>query len=406
MKTLTSITTTTTQQVSKSDKKALLSKYTATTTYCQYTGIKLVIGTEFQNTNLKGKFLKQSHPIFSVPTPQLLKVLASYSKLNPTEKYLLTIAFLKSLDLLESSAPLAWNEETLLAVEPTFMALLRCYNRYTTNHSHALPLLPTLRITDDNSNTPTVFKSFLSTVINSIEAASFSSIRVSTSDDDDYKMNDELELEQQLKKIVDNYDRAARPKAYNSKLGKWAIKQLKIVAPTLDSHKLASISYYIQCDSLALNDELLKEYITLLSDVLPMGEYERERSQLVIRHLKSKLEDINKDLEDYGFVILEEEELTTGTRKSTTDEDGNKVAAIAGLKYKTKTITTPRGLAPKPVVPREQRQTFGMSDALSRTLAKFGSLKAPEVVTQGTTSNQMDAAGETSDSPVVVGDEC
>jgi hypothetical protein len=373
-----------TQADKKEIKQQLLSDYSATTSYCQHTGVKLVIGTEFQQTSLRGKFLKHEHPIFSLSTNRLFKVIGqSFNKCNPTEKYLLMVAFMRQITtntsgtkqpILDTSKhPLLLEENVVIKLSESFYYLVKAYEGLSRSNQ-PLPVLPVYRVDFELSQNASALIAFVKRVTNLLDQASNSWIKPEATTTE--KLDDEIQLEQQLKKILNNYNSASRPKAYSSKLGKWAVKQLVIVAPHLKDDKIASISYYIQCTSLNLDEELLKEYIGLLSDVLPMDEMHREMSLLVITHLKSKLSNIYKELENYGFDLIEDEEIVIGTREATEDKE-----AIAGIKVKSKRVVSNRGQAPAKIVPTSNRQTFGAGDALSRMMAKFNKTKAPEVVT-------------------------
>lgn len=386
--------------LSKELKRELLADYSATVTYCRHTGIKLVIGTEFQQTALRGKFLKHEHPIFSlVPNKLLTLISKSFNSCNTTEQYLLMVAFIKLIKsastnssdtpnsiLDTSNCPLLLEEAEVTQLGKSFYYLVKSYKQLVGNH-RPLPLLPTFKVTAELSTDISALVAFIKRVTTLLEQASFYYEPASYELTNAEKLDDELALEKQLGSILNNYSSTKKSKGYNSRLGKWAIKQLVIVAPHLDDDKIASIAHYIQSDSLNLDDEILKEYINLLEDVLPMEELEREQSLLVIAHLKSKLDVIYKCLEDYSFVLLEDEELTIGSRKATKNSSGLEVGGIAGVRVTSKKVVGNIGKAPAKVIPTAQRQTYGAGDATSRLLAKFGKTKAPSVVTAGHTQS-------------------
>lgn len=335
--------------------------YTATVSYCQHTGIKIIIGTEFQQTFLRGKFIKANHWVFDIGSHKLHKLLANkFDKYTDSERYLLLVAYLKSLGALDTStSPLLLDGVAVDKLQPKVFKLLAAH-RTLIAKGYKLPALPVYKVVNEDCDDVVPLLHWVQLLVDTIESASFS-ITLTGQEKLSIKLDDELELEQELSKILNNYNAASKTAKVSKQLGKWTIRQLKLVAPQLTENELRSIYYYILCNNTTLDEELLHKYIALLNDVMPLDELNRERTLTVITHLKSKLNMIYKDLENYGFDLLEEDELLIGSDKS------------KSIKLKSKKIKSSKGSEViKPVTRTSITTPTNTLSALDRMLAKFG----------------------------------
>ncbi len=360
-------------EFSKEQIALLKAKYTTTTTYCKHSGVKLIISTDFQNSFLRGKLIKHSHFIFDLPTPKLLKLAKSHLyDGNSTERALISNAILHRLGLVNTTAkqvahPLLLDDNTVERIAPVINALVKQWALYEQQQKE-FPILPTLVVTNANCDSYPILANALKLGLTRLEEHNLQShLHVRTLSEDEQltkDYNEALNNEKAFQSILDNYSARTQPKAYTRKLGKWATKQLAIQMPDIEADKLASVNHYIQSDSLQLSDEMLKSYIKLLEQELPMDDDNYETTHLVIRHLKSKLEAINKDMADYGFLLLEDEILSTG-----------KDTGIVKYSTKTKIIksTVPQKIAKANRTSSTNTGTKlgGNGSALARMMAKF-----------------------------------
>ncbi len=350
------------------------SKYSSTTTYCQHSGVKLVIGTEFQNSFLRGKLIAHSHYIFTLSTTQLLRLAKTHLyDGNPTEQSLITNAILHKLGIVSTTckganSPLFIDEKTTIKLRKATNALIKQWAHYE-NSTIQMPQLSTLIITKENCDSYPVLVNIIKHNLAILEEHSFKTQLTTRKVNRDLErtFDNALNKEKQFQATLDSYCAKTKPKKYTKKLGTWAAKQLAIHCPDMKPEVLASINHYIQSDSTTLDNQIMKKYVKLLEEVLPMDDECYETSHLVIKHLHSKLDAINEELADYGFIILEVEEDLIARKNRTKG---------AGIKYKTTSktdISTNQIIAAKDRTTTNNKGTSiaGTGSAVARLLAKY-----------------------------------
>jgi hypothetical protein len=345
--------------VQRTSNKDLLRKYTATTSYCQHTGIKIVIGTEFQNSSLRGRFLPTEHPVFTLSAPKLIAlVLEMQHKANPTEQHLLLIATLNKLGLIVHHAPFMVDtaDTTNGKVWDAFIPLVLTHNAFTSN-AKPIPALPLLAISEDTTGADIL--TYIKTITADLNSYIVTPV-LSKAD----RLGDELDLERELKSLLSSYNRSKVSKAYNAKLGRWALKVLMDTANISDEQYRQVEVCLFSKNAHRLSSDILRSSVGLLKSIMPLSTSTRTNSLLVIRHIESKLEELGAVTADFGFTILE-------------DEDAS-IKGEHGITYTTRTKSVPR-LVSTLVAATSPIVTDGMT-ALERLAAKFGRTSKGEIV--------------------------
>lgn len=342
-----------------------MEKYSATTSYCCHTGIKLVIGTEFQNSFLKGKFIKHEHWIFSLDTPRLLRLLGTHlhSKID-SERYLVLVAVLIKLKVVNTErSPLFLDTPQLTALEKPFLKLLKAWHALVKQGIGLPPKLPTIMIDPDSCDNVVMLKEAIKNTTGVLTDYLWQHGMGAKAEERDLEKTcySQLNSEKEFKKAMQNYSTKATSIKYSNAVADWVIRYLKAEHTDTSDDTLKSLNYYFKVEATRLDDKVLKAHITLLKEILPFCDEFRLKSNAAIRHLTAKLEDVYTSLKNYGFLLVEEEEVTVG---NTGKYKGQ------GVTYTTKTkITEAEGLK---VVPPAMRSTGGKTTAIARMMAKFG----------------------------------
>lgn len=282
-----------------------LKTMTASISYCRHTHIKIVIGTEFHNSSLKNKLVRSEHPVFNLDCKQLIRLLKECR--TPTEKYLASTALLVKSGLFDTSHyGLHLDSRNFAIVERELMKILTPLVNYINTAVEMRVELPTLVISPDNCESGSMIKNYFRTIGNRLEAYYTSLIPHHNRKSNALAMDDEIELERDLIKILSGYSLKAT--RYSPRTGKWAIKQMRIKNADITEQQLVTISHYLNNPTLErLNIDTLKSVIVLAKESLPYEDSDRANSLMVIRHLEAKLETINNINASLGFITLEEE---------------------------------------------------------------------------------------------------
>lgn len=299
-------------------RKAVMAKYTGTVAYCKYTGVKVCIGTEFHNTVLRNTMLATSHPIFQASESTLLKTIIDSTRSKqpptPTEQHLLCVAYLYKaghihttpateknpvplvLDWTTTKAPKTWkNFLKLVQLRTSSMAS----RKENPNKVKLNPFIE-MELVDLNA--------FLVQAQTQYNSFSISPRTVNS----DTRLADEISLEREVRAVLDNFDAQNTKNKYSASVGKWCVRVLQ-EDPSITEEQVTAIKYALFQDNIdKISGALLTNSMKLLKDVLPMDSMNRINSTLCVRYLASKLERINVYAANFGFVILEEEDITIG----------------------------------------------------------------------------------------------
>lgn len=344
--------------------------YTSTTAYCKYTGIKVSIGTEFHNTVLRNTMLATVHPIFAAKEGTILKAIVdsvrSKQPPTPTEQHLLCIAYLHKAGYIYSTPAtehkpcpiiLDWSTSKAPKLWRAFLRLVQVRTEYTANHkeiANRVQLNPFQEITIPD------LQAFI------VEATSqytvYSSMPRTTKSDN--RLDDDIALEREVRSILDHFDKQITKNKYSGAVGKWCIRTLE-EDPSISTEQVAQVKYALFQDNIdRISVDLLESSMRLLKDVLPMDSMCRINSTLCVRYLAAKLERLNVYASNFGFVILEEEDITIGDVES-----GEHVAFKARTKVKT-TIKVEHKKPNKVEGAEGSTYTAPANSALARLLAK------------------------------------
>lgn len=331
-------------------RKKKSSALSASISYCRHCNVKIVIGTEFSNSPELNE-IKREHPAFGLHPLQLVSLFSKAK--TPTEKYISAVALLVKLKLIDTTdCGLILEQKESYKVEKQLAGMLTTISNWLNQKIKVS--LPTLKISEDNNTKGSNIVEFLKEVNSTLESKCgvFASL---TKKVNETKLDDEIELERDIRRILETYHLSNKNKKYNPKLGKWAVKELK-ANTTFTSEQESLLLHYLNTDKVErLHTDILRKLINFCKNNLSYEEHNRTQSLLVIRHLEARLEHINKVSESLGFIILQEEE-----SKNTKGQ----------MTYKTKTKVK-EVMSVRKVV---NRKPTGET-ALDRLKAKFGSNK-------------------------------
>lgn len=290
--------------------------FTATASYCRYTGIKIAIGTEFHNiAALRGYVTASAHPIFYADIGYLLQALPQVIQSGlSSERRLIMAALGKSLGIwkLHGTLPECGEvqAEKILELFAELAPRLatgayerRPHARHVTEHTY-----PVLVVGEDC--TQRVLIDHLQLVVETLN--NWDAVRPQTRQE---KLDWEVDLERELKRVVSS------GKGYTPKLGRWALAQFP---DAYTSEQLNAIRKCLNAPASELYPETLDAVIEWAELELPLADDTYRADALkILGHLQAKKQHQRKKEQDFGFVILE-------------DESGAG-SGIGGLEYKTKT---------------------------------------------------------------------
>lgn len=300
------------QRFNKSTVKNLKGM-TCSVSYCKHTSVKVAIGTSFhniKNAKLKNILATTEHPVFNISPYDLLKVIESAK--TPTEQYLVSISFLVNTGFLNTNnCGLNLDSLEVDKYYPHFINLIPLIMQFSREKEEGIlkkkdrkdhDILPVYKVSTINCESGSQLKQYLKLLYSQIDSLLMGGMPIVK---DEFMLDDEIALEQEIKKILSNYK--VSHKLYSEKLGQWALRSISIHNDDVTPQQLKAFKYYLNAPVNKLREEVLRQIIKEIKDLLSYEDADRENSLLVIRHLEAKLETICDFNDKLGFITLEAE---------------------------------------------------------------------------------------------------
>ena len=289
---------------------------TASISYCHHTNTKLALGTSFTNCHELTSFIKAEHPLFSTHLP-LATAIKIYGKaVTPTERYIAMIAVLvkaKVIDTTECGVILETQQvEFLRAAFETMIAVLNQCLAFR----YRAPM-DTLYIDAENQCNFKRIMCQIKEATQSLDSSNFAAggTRLVARDDKQtkqIKLDEEIELEKELSKILSGYTTIAKGDGtslkYSKELNRWTRRALN--RSDMTDEQITVTMKILNTSPDVLRTGTVEAILPTIKDSLCYDdEISRRNSAIVIRHLEYKIELQMACLHKGGFIteIVSEE---------------------------------------------------------------------------------------------------
>lgn len=278
---------------------------TASISYCHHTHTKISIGTNFTNCPELTAFIKDQHPLFSNDFPLATAIRVYGKSKTTTERYIAMTAILVKARIIDTTVSgLMLDGEQVDYLKSAFDALVAVINQCL-NFKFSLPI-DTLHITDDLASDSKRLHLHLKGSAQAIDSATYAAggtrlLEVSDRATEKLRLEDEISLEQELKKVLVGYNATTSAK-YDSNLNRWTRRALNRSDMTDEQIDTAMKILNTHPDNLRTG--LVEAILPTVTESLCYDdEASRRNSALVIRHLEYKIELQMACLYKSGFVV-------------------------------------------------------------------------------------------------------
>lgn len=275
-------------------KQSILASYGLQAAVCQFSGVPIAIACNFQFApRIAGALTLRIHPIFTIPLTELLRAVPATLKAgNNNEQYLLALALAYQSDFWEFKTPVHATPEKgyklLALVQETVTAAIASPVAVTKHGKSAL--YPKLRITTETN---------LGDLVNHLKLIKdVCSLRAPLTPEE--KLDWELELEAELNSVLQ------QGKGYREVYGRNAVQAMKDqwVRGQVGECDWKLVEFCLNVETRPTKDQLL-EAIDLLTTYYPeKDEFERAEGLQVIRFLERRVEVIQREAQDLGFIEI------------------------------------------------------------------------------------------------------
>lgn len=273
-------------------KPSILASYGLQASVCQFSGVPIAIAANFQHApRIAGALTLRIHPIFTLPLTELLRAVPSTLKAgSEVEQHLLALALAYQSDFWEFKTPIHTIPEKsyklLALVQETVTAAIASPVAVSKHGKSAL--YPKLRITSEMN---------LGDMVNHLKLIKdVCSTRAPMTPEE--KLDWELELEAELNSVLQ------AGKGYREVYGRNAVQALKDqwVRGQVGECDWKLVAFCLEVTNQPTKDQLL-EAIDLLTTYYPeRDEFERSEGLQVIRFLERRIEVIQREMQELGFI--------------------------------------------------------------------------------------------------------
>ena len=309
---------------------------TASMSFCHHTNTKLVMGTSFNNIKELTTYIRSAHPIFSPEIP-LLTLLKIYGKSKTvTERYIaMTSILVKTRIINTDDCGLHLESNHVDFLKPAFDALVTVIHQALSIEFKVA--VNTLVIRGDSQSDYKRLHTQIKESAQAIDSATYNAggvrlLAVDHQTTKQLKLDDEVALEQELTKILTNYE-GTKGNKYTPQLNRWVRRTLTRSDMTLEQTNMTMKIINSKPD--VLRTGTIEAILPLVEVSLCYDDdVSRRNSAMVLRHLNYMIELQLACLYTSGFVndIVREEvrsdkAMTIYAAKTKIEED----AAIAKI---------------------------------------------------------------------------
>lgn len=315
------------------------STFSGQVSYCKHTHIAIVLTNSFQFGATRGEFIAAEHPVFHADTKWLERTYLTMMRKEcgtTTEKYLLVTAMLRAYGLLDTSrCGLHLGSEEFYRVWDAFGALMTEFGE-SIRASKLPKFVATYVVSENNASSGRALACYLK----ELQAELHHNYAVITAGKLPAKtskqmLDDEIELEQELKRILNSNSGKYLPKH-----GKAACLELGRLEHIGDAQVNLVRKYLFAEDFDKLHTGVLRQVIDICANGLDFTDnFTRVRNLLVMRHLEAKLETILNIEKDAGFILLEMEAGKADTIKYQTRTKVTETSKIETVRVASTTAT-------------------------------------------------------------------
>ena len=201
----------------------------ASISYCAHTNTKVAIGTAFTNCPELTSLIKAEHPLFSRVVP-LATTIRIYTKARtPTERYIAMTAIMYKIGMIDtSSCGLHLDTPCVDNLKASFDELVAVVNQAL--RFNCTIEVKGMLVTPETSNSHHRLKTHIKENTQIIDSAAYSAggkrlAAVDTKASKQLVLDEEVELERELNKILNNYSKSGG-KIYTKELNTWTRRTL------------------------------------------------------------------------------------------------------------------------------------------------------------------------------------
>lgn len=276
----------------------------ASISHCHHTGTKLAMGTSFNNCPELMAFVKSQHPIFEESLP-LATTLRVYSKAaTTTERYIAMTAILVKSGIINTVAyGLHLNTEQVNFLRPCFEVLVAVLNQ-AMNYPYKTGI-DTLKLDSETCLDHKRLITHIKECTQVIDSATYAAggtklVHLDDRTTKQLKLDDELELERELSKVLSGYSTTSGNK-YTSQLNKWTRRTLQ--RSEMTEEQVTMTMRILNTSPDQLRSGTIEAMIdTVTENLYYDDEISRRNSAIVIRHLRYKIELQQACLYKNGFI--------------------------------------------------------------------------------------------------------